>query len=257
MREWLLVTMVTIVVGSTVSVRTAHAAEADATDTNRLRHRPALQRSGSDVPHARAGANRPGSQQDRRPIFSDSFDRADGALGLPWTKTASTWGVRSSRAQLLSGIYASTTATATVDVGTTNVTVAADITLSSRRQRANAGLTTAFVDYRNNLYCKIEVTVVNPHGLMSIGRKLNGTTTSRLVAATRTGFVNGGAYHVVCVRAGSTITMTVGARTITYTLTAADLAVFGSTTKVGLRAHLASDEDDGGSRYDNFKVTSP
>jgi hypothetical protein len=39
-------------------------------------------------------------------------------------------------------------------------------------------------------------------------------------------------------------------------MTASDLAVFGATTKVGLRSHMAADEDDGGSRYDNFQVSS-
>jgi hypothetical protein len=228
MKRWLLLGVLSVLVGSTVGAATS-----------------AIAATGAGSPHG------------RRPIFSDSFGRADGALGLPWTATASTWGVRSGRAQLLSGTYASTTATATVNVGTTNVTVAADITLSSTPRRANAGITPGFVDYRNNLYCKIEVSPVNPNGLMSIGRRLNGTTTSRLVYAGNTGFVNGGTYHVVCVRSGSTVRMTVGARTIAYTLTSSDLAVFGATTKVGLRSHMAADEDDGGSRYDNFQVTSP
>jgi hypothetical protein len=225
MKKWVLLGMMTVWIGSTVGAATV------ATAAGRL--------------------------EGRRSIFLDSFGRADGALGTPWVATASTWGVRSGRAQLLSGTYASTTATATVNVGTTNVTVAADITLSSTPRRANAGITPGFVDYRNNLYCKIEVSPVNPNGLMSIGRRVNGTTTSRLVYAGNTGFVNGGTYHVVCVRSGSTIRMTVGARTITYTMTSSDLAVFGSTTKVGLRSHLAADEDDGGSRYDNFQVTAP
>ncbi len=189
-------------------------------------------------------------------LFADSFDRFDGPLGSPWVSTSSTWGIRSNKAKLLSGAYTSTSGTATIDVGQTDVTVSADITLSATPRRSNAGLTPGFVDYLNNLYCKIEVTEGNPNGLMSIGRRVDGMTTSQLAARKNAGFMAARTYHVVCARSGNIVTMMVGPREITYSLSPADLAAFGSTTTVGFRLHLAPDEDDGGSVYDNFEVTA-
>jgi hypothetical protein len=106
----------------------------------------------------------------------------------------------------------------------------------------------------DNFFCKIEVTNGNPNGLMSIGRRIGGATASLLASAKNTGYVNGGTYHVVCGRVGNVITMTVGPRTISYMLTKSDLAAVGSATRVGLRTHLAPDEDDLLSSYDNFVV---
>ena len=190
------------------------------------------------------------------PIFVDTFDRADGGLGSPWVTTSSTWGVRSNHAVFLTGNYTSTTGVASVPIAsTTDAYTSVDITLSLTPLRANAGLTPAFVDYNNNMFCKIEVTAGNPHGLMSIGRRLNGTMTSGLAVVRNAGFVSGGTYHVGCARTGSTITMTVGSNTIGYAMSPTDLAKFGTTTKVGLRGHLSPNEDNGGSTYDNFNVS--
>ncbi len=80
--------------------------------------------------------------------------------------------------------------------------------------------------------------------------------TSQLAARENVGFVAGRTYHVVCARSANVVTMMVGAREISYSLSPADLASFGSTTMVGFRSHLAPDEDDGGSAYDNFEVTA-
>ena len=144
-----------------------------------------------------------------------------------------------------------------MNAGTTDVSVSADITLSSTYHRANAGLTPGAVDYKNNLFCKIEVTDGNPNGLMSIGRRLNNVITSQLAAYRNAGFVNGATYHVTCARAGNVVTMTVGTRSISYTLTSSDRAAFASATRVGMRAHVAPDEDDGMSVFDAFTVTNP
>jgi hypothetical protein len=191
------------------------------------------------------------------PIFADTFDRADGnTLGSQWSYASSTWGVRSNGARFLTGAYTSTTALATVNVNTTQVSVSADIRLSSTFHRANAGLTLGALDYKNNVFCKVEVTDGNPNGLMSIGRRLNNVITSQLAAIRNAGFVNGGTYHVTCARAGDVVTMTVGARSISYTLTSADLAAFGSSTRAGFRTHVAPDEDDGMSVFDNFTVAA-
>jgi hypothetical protein len=116
-------------------------------------------------------------------------------------------------------------------------------------------LAIAVLDGKNNLFCRIEVTNANPNGLMSIGRKLNGTV-SQLVSLRNVGFVNGETHAVTCARSGETVTMTVGDRTIQGTLTASDIAVFGTATAVGLRTFLASTADDGLTTYDDFLVGS-
>ncbi len=41
---------------------------------------------------------------------------------------------------------------------------------------------------------------------------------------------------------------------VEYQLTVAKIAAYGNGTKQGLRLHIASDEDDGGSTWDNFEV---
>lgn len=188
--------------------------------------------------------------------LSDSFNRRDGALGAPWTTVNSTWGVRSNRAKALTSQYTAGVGYAVRPFVSTNFTVSAAITLSPTFRRANAGLTILFANHANNIFCKIEVTEGNPDGLMSIGRRRGGATTSLLAQISGTGFSNGRTYTVACGRSGNTIRMTVGTRSITYTLTSGDISAFGSATKVGLRCHNVSDEDDGLSTYDNFSATA-
>ena len=196
----------------------------------------------------------------------DSFDRVDGpmgltATGLPWSAVNSTWGVRAQQASLLTTRYADTLAYAVVNGGVSSAfTVSADVRLSPTFQRANGGLTVLFASGNNNIFCKTEVTHANPSGLMSIGRRLSGRTTSLLASIRNTGFVNGGLYHVTCGRTGDVITMTVtgggvGPLSVSYTLTSADRSAFGSATLVGLRSHVFTDEDDRLTSYDNFAVT--
>lgn len=188
--------------------------------------------------------------------LTDSFDRPDGAIGAPWSTANSTWGVSSNQAKVLTNQYVNTVGYAVQTLGSTNLTVSASVTLSPTFQRANGGLTILYVNPANNIFCKTEVTAGNPNGLMSIGRRRAGVTSSLLAKITNAGFVNGGTYTVTCARTGNVISMTVGALAISYTLTGADIAAFGSGTKVGLRAHLAADEDDKLTTYDNFSAVA-
>lgn len=184
---------------------------------------------------------------------SDDFS---GPIGPPWQASGGTWSVFSGRAKVATSQFANGSVFLVRDIGiSTGFTVEADITLSPKVKRANAGLTLLWKDSKNHLFCKTEVTSGNPNGLMSIGRKIGGTVKSLLAKAAPTGFVNGGTYHVSCGRVGGLITMTAGSRTITYQLTSSDKNAFGSATRVGLRSHVASDEDDKGSLYDNFTVS--
>ena len=186
--------------------------------------------------------------------FADAFDRPDGPLGSPWVAANSTWGVRSGAAQMLRARWADTIAAATVDSGLTEYRVSADVRLSPTFRRANAGLVIASVSVRTHLFCKIEVTAGNPDGLMSIGRRVNGKTTSLLATIRNAGFTNGTTYPVTCGRSGNVVTMTVGTRTLRYTMSSSDVSRFGSATAVGMRVHVAPDEDDGLSTFDNVVV---
>jgi hypothetical protein len=199
---------------------------------------------------------------------SDWFDRSDGALGstatgLAWNTANSSWGVRGGMAKVLTTRYADTIAYAFIDIGASiGFTVAADVTLSSTFQRANGGLAILYASPANNIFCKTEVTHGNPNGLISIGRRLNGRTTSLLAYVNNAGLANGRTYHVTCGRAGNVVTMTVGGTgvgpiTISKTLSSSELSAFGSATRVGLRSHVNWDEDDKGTGFDNFVVTFP
>jgi len=191
-------------------------------------------------------------------VFTDTFTRSDSNnLGSGWQVWSSSWGVRSGKARALSGAWLQTTAITSVSAGSTSYTVDVDITLSPTPMRSNAAVALAVVDYSNNFFCKIEVTDGNPNGLASIGRRVGKTITSQLASAKNIGLVAGGTYHVRCGRQGSTLTMSVVGRTLTYTMGSSDLSRFGSSTKVGLRTHLAPDEDDGLSSYDAFTVSVP
>jgi hypothetical protein len=186
--------------------------------------------------------------------FFDGFDRPSGPLTSPWVNTSG-WTIENGQVRLTpNGIHETV-----VDTAMSRYRVSADITLSPNR--ANAGLTILWKNASNHIFCKIEVTPGNPTGLMSIGHRLKGKTISLLKSAKGFGLKKGGAYRVTVTRDGQAITFTVlgvgiadGAKTISYTLTTAETAAFGSATNAGLRGKNLYDEDDGQSRYDNFLV---
>ena len=199
------------------------------------------------------------------PPITDTFGRPNGPIGVTdtgqtWLQTNGTWAIESNHARV-------TTRTsygyATVQIASASAfVVEANIRLSSTFRRANAGLTVLWRNATNHIFCKIEVTSGRPTGLMSIGRKLNNVTASLLAFRAGTGFVNGQTYHVACSRSGNRLTMTVSGGnlqaplSVGYTLTSADLAAFGTARGAGLRSRFASDEDDGGSTWDDFRVTA-
>ena len=133
----------------------------------------------------------------------------------------------------------------------------ADLTLSTGR--ANAGLTVLWKDHSNHLWAKLEVSPGNPSGIMTIGRRLRGKTTSLLVAS-KGGLIRGATYHVVLQVSGGVSTFTATgvdvsfSKAISYRLTSSDLGAFGTGGYAGVRAKYLYDEDDGGSRWDNLTV---
>jgi hypothetical protein len=187
--------------------------------------------------------------------FGDVFDRGNGSLGSPWTNTSG-WAIDDGRVKLTSNGTHETV----VDTGLSDgYRVAVDISLSP--SRANAGLSTLWRNHSNHLFCKIEVTPRNPGGLMSIGHQLHGRNVSLLKSAKGFGLDRGRTYRLSITKHGRAIDCTItgngingGSRTITYTLSSAEVSSFGSATRSGLRGKNLNDEDDGQTRYDKFIV---
>jgi hypothetical protein len=198
-------------------------------------------------------------------IVSDSFSRPDGPIGTAptgqtWVQANGTYVVRSGRAVAAASGHISE---AVVNSGlANNYKVSADITLSSTPLRANAGLTANWVNHSNNLFCKTEVTAQHKGGFLSIGDIINGSGNSLLAYKTKVGVKNGGTYHMDFSRSGLKVTCTVSGgglaspTTISYTLTKGQSHIFNRGKSDGLRARWEPDENDGGSAWDNFTVSS-
>lgn len=169
-----------------------------------------------------------------------------------------------SRASIASGADNIQVWFATLDTDhTTGITVSADITMSPTPLRANVGLVALFVNPGNHLSCKIEISALRPEGLLTIGDQRHDISTSRLAPLQHRGFENGRTYHLVlsvpsspadelvrCEVSGEGIETAA----VEYQLTTPKLAAYGNGSMQGLRLHIASDEDDGNSTWDNFEV---
>lgn len=202
-------------------------------------------------------------------IVSDTFDRQDAATlgdadsGQQWEYANGTWSVDAAKAVFNAD---GSIAEATVDSDLSDEFKAeADITLSSEPLRANAGLTILHRDHANHIFCKVEITEGHPEGFISIGKFVDGRGKSLLGPPSYEdglGLHNGRTYHGICKRQGDRISWRISggdldtAERVHYTLSAEDIAAFGDATAHGLRARLAWDEDDGGTRWDNFDVVA-
>jgi hypothetical protein len=187
---------------------------------------------------------------------SDNFNRPDGRIGRAWTKYNGTWVIQNQQAAVTAAGHISE---ATRDIGiVTNYSVSADLTLSPTPLRANAGLTTNYVDHNNQLYCKVEVTAEHKGGFLSIGHILDGAANSLLAYETKVGVQNGGTYHMEVRRTGPKVTCTVSGgglaspSSASYVVPKPERRVLSKGESAGLRARWDADENDGLSRWDNF-----
>jgi hypothetical protein len=131
---------------------------------------------------------------------------------------------------------------------------------------SNVGLVAPFRDARNYLYCKVELTPRNPRGAALIAHRLRGGTPSLLRAARGIGLDPGATYRLTVERRGRTITCTVqgsgGLITeLRYRMGVNDIAAFGAGPMAGVRIKVddrgtRNDEDDGRSRFLDFRVTA-
>jgi hypothetical protein len=131
---------------------------------------------------------------------------------------------------------------------------------------ANVGLVAPFRDARNYLYCKVELTPRNPNGAALLGHRIRGGQPSLVRAARGIGLEPSAVYRLTVERRGRTISCGVrrnGALVteLRYRMTQKDIVAFGGGPIVGLRIKVddrgtRSDEDDGRSRFLDFRATA-
>jgi hypothetical protein len=199
----------------------------------------------------------------------DTFNRRDSAMlgeadsGQPWEYSNGTWSVDADAAVFnADGSIAETVVDSDLS---DSFKAEADITLSPEPLRANAGLTILHRDHANHIFCKVEVTEGHPGGLISIGKYVDGRGRSLLGPGAYEddlGLTNGETYHGICKRQADRISWRISGGDldssirVRYDLSAGDIAAFGDATAHGLRARVARDEDDAGTRWDNFDVVA-
>jgi hypothetical protein len=193
----------------------------------------------------------------------DSFSDGEAAVadsGDMWTQVNHTWSVQDGQALATAArtrIGYAVMATPVSD----GFTVQADITLSPADLRAAPALVTNWVDNKNNMVTKLEVTPGHPGGMLAVGDQIDGQIHSTLCRVDRLGLTNGETYRLAVTRAGDIVTGSVTSLadgsvigSCLAMLSAEALSAFGAGTGQGLRVKIKDDEDDGGSRWDNFAV---
>ena len=193
----------------------------------------------------------------------DSFSDGEAAIsdsGGVWTQVNHSWSVQDGQAVAAADrtrIGYAVMATPVSDA----FTVQADITLSPTDLRAAPALVTNWMDNKNNMVTKLEVTPGHPGGMLAVGDQINGQIHSTLCKVERLGLVNGATYRLSVTRAGDIVTGSVTSLadgsaigSCSAALSADALSAFGEGTGQGLRVKIKDDEDDGGSRWDNFAV---
>ncbi len=193
----------------------------------------------------------------------DSFSDGEAAIsdsGGVWTQVNHSWSVQDGQAVATADrtrIGYAVMATPVSDA----FTVQADITLSPTDLRAAPALVTNWMDNKNNMVTKLEVTPGHPGGMLAVGDQINGQIHSTLCKVERLGLLNGAAYRLSVTRTGDVVTGSVTSLadgsvigSCSAMLSAEALSAFGAGTGQGLRVKIKDDEDDGGSRWDNFAV---
>lgn len=206
----------------------------------------------------------------------DDFEREDGPVtvtpsgatwelhGLACDDCGPTFTIRDGRAAMAPTSEHNSVWLATVDTGrSTDLVVSSRIRLSPTRHRANIGSVGLFVDRRNHMVCKIEVTDGNPRGLLALGDELDGVQTSLLAYRKDIGLRNGSTYRlrltiparldrrpVRCEVSGNGIERTA----VAHRLSPEQIDAYGAGGSQGIRIKIFEDEDDGGSQWEDFLV---
>ena len=201
-----------------------------------------------------------------RTVVADHFDRSSGPLGVAatgqtWRRINDLWSVTTAHRAAAHVTPVSRFGYAVVNTRVSkNYVVGADVTLSPTPLRAAPGIVANFVDRKNYLFAKVEVTVAHPYSFLALGDQRAGVVHSTLCRDSHLGMVNGGTYRLSLRRKGYTAIAVVATMTgqrlgsCSVVLSPTQRAAYGSGTRFGLRVKIVSDEDDGRSRWDNFLV---
>jgi hypothetical protein len=215
----------------------------------------------------------------------DSFSRPDADVlgvadsGQRWTPMSlsgtQAWGIRSGEAAFIpdGDDFIRYARLDTHSTSPSTMTISGDLTFS--RVSANIGLAVN-LGARDRVFCKVERTP-NPHqpyGFMAIGGRFDGNAEVSVLGTARSSFSReeqltlGTTYHVVLSRSASRVTCSISGtnangapvdETVHYAL-ASNQANGLVSPYAGLRFRYvvgegSSNEDDGGSRWDNIVVS--
>lgn len=185
---------------------------------------------------------------------SDTFTDADSATSLngrsaspgpgTWAVLVNNWGISSNKAYRSGG---SNDDYAYIDTGLSDVSVEADITLSS--VRASCGLVIRGVDANNYTYCQLSRNSGGGNQTIRLFKKTGASTFVQIASASFT-FTLGATYAVRAGGAGNSLYVYID----DVLVLRADDTTHVSATRQGISSFIFSTEDDGGSRWDNFKV---
>lgn len=190
---------------------------------------------------------------------SDTFNRADtptaignsdGPSSLAWTAQFGNWGIASNKGYC-SSAGADVSNGATLSVAQANVSTACDVTLSATSNRALAGFFLRFADFNNCLRVILCQSTAAPDQIQ-LAQIVAGVTTV-LGSVSTAGLTNGSTYNLKSVISGTTINVVVdGVERVAPQSFNAGL----TTQKYGLIVLTGATFDDGGSRFDNFRVSA-
>ena len=132
--------------------------------------------------------------------------------------------------------------------------------------KSNVGIVGPYKNVENHLFCRVEITPAHPLGMVVVGHRLRGGEPTVQKFKTGLNLQPGAVYRLVTERHNKLITCSLFRKgtlitTIRYKLKPAELAAFGGGKKAGLRIRLVArgdrrDEDDGRSKFQDFRVSS-
>jgi hypothetical protein len=202
-------------------------------------------------------------------IAQDNFNRADGSIGSseagsgytsqPWSMYGTaligsmpTWVITSGTAALSTAAGTESPAVALLPVSCASGTIFCDMYLSAGS--ANTGLSLLGASDGSS-YLNIQLNESDAYDRIAISKRASGSTTW-LQEDDAAALVNGNGYSVAAVLTESQVVVYVdGVQRQSYNFTVQDKTDL-TGTYVGLRSWFGGNDDDGGSRWDRFLVTS-
>lgn len=189
-------------------------------------------------------------------LVDDTFTRADSASSLgtatsgqAWTASVGTWGIASNKAYLVS---ATSNAVALIESGQSdNFMISCDITSTPTDDRFEASLIFRAADSSNFL----AVNLIDNGGVTAVRLIKRSAGTFTTLKQLNTTLLTPNTLHhlAVAVQDGAITAAINGICVLGFTLSAGDQTTYESNTKVGIRSTRGGGQDDGGTRFDNFR----